>query len=108
MVDVHAERELGRMESIIRQQYKDIDSLKQDVEHWKNEFKACCEAFEKLEEELVMVRSQLDERSPVEAVENGASHLEAAVLNTWGDRCPDFEPNCECCQAWAELDGRKP
>lgn len=22
----------------------------------------------------------------------------------WGPRCPDFEPQCACCKAWAEHD----
>jgi hypothetical protein len=22
----------------------------------------------------------------------------------WGERCPDFEPSCSCCQAWAFYD----
>lgn len=28
----------------------------------------------------------------------------AAITHVWGERCPDFEPNCPCCRAWAEFD----
>ena len=24
--------------------------------------------------------------------------------NWWGERCPDFEENCYCCQAWKAFD----
>lgn len=27
-----------------------------------------------------------------------------AITEQWGPRCPDFEPACACCQAWAEYD----
>lgn len=27
-----------------------------------------------------------------------------AVAEHWGERCPDFEPGCPCCRAWAEFD----
>ncbi|MEO1108298.1 MAG: hypothetical protein AAFX90_10280 [Pseudomonadota bacterium] len=29
--------------------------------------------------------------------------LREALIETYGDICPDFEPNCLGCQAWAEL-----
>lgn len=28
------------------------------------------------------------------------------VTRFWGERCPDYEPECPCCQAWALFDGR--
>lgn len=30
--------------------------------------------------------------------------LEEAIREYWGERCPDFEPGCPCCRAWAEFD----
>lgn len=27
-----------------------------------------------------------------------------AITKTYGDRCPDHEPNCPCCQAWEAYD----
>ena len=27
-----------------------------------------------------------------------------AMTEAWGPRCSDFEPDCSCCQAWAEFD----
>lgn len=32
------------------------------------------------------------------------SPVEAAVYHVWGERCPDFEPECLTCRAWAEYD----
>lgn len=26
------------------------------------------------------------------------------IANYWGPRCPDFEPDCPCCKAWAAFD----
>ena len=30
--------------------------------------------------------------------------IEEAIREHWGERCPDFEPGCPCCRAWAEFD----
>lgn len=30
--------------------------------------------------------------------------IEEAITEHWGKRCPDFDPNCHCCKAWAEYD----
>ena len=30
----------------------------------------------------------------------------AAMLHYYGPRCPDVEPGCGCCEAWAEFDRR--
>lgn len=27
-----------------------------------------------------------------------------ALTEYWGPQCSDFDPDCFCCQAWAELD----
>ena len=27
-----------------------------------------------------------------------------AITEYWGERCRDYEPNCPCCQAWAQYD----
>ena len=27
-----------------------------------------------------------------------------AITEHWGERCPDFEPTCWCCKAWAQYD----
>ena len=39
--------------------------------------------------------------------ENTKEHryVYAAIEETWGPRCPDYEPGCPCCNAWAEYDG---
>ena len=29
---------------------------------------------------------------------------EEFLLEHFGERCPDFEPNCDCCKRWAALD----
>lgn len=30
-----------------------------------------------------------------------------AIEEAFGERCPDFEPACYCCQAWAQYDALK-
>lgn len=30
--------------------------------------------------------------------------IEEALTEHFGERCPDYEPGCPCCDAWAELD----
>ena len=30
--------------------------------------------------------------------------IEEALTGYWGERCPDHEPECFACQAWAEYD----
>jgi hypothetical protein len=37
---------------------------------------------------------------PTEAMKQ----IEEAIEAHWGDRCPDFDADCACCQAWAEYD----
>ena len=32
------------------------------------------------------------------------NRIEEAITEHWGERCPDHEPECLTCQAWAELD----
>jgi len=27
-----------------------------------------------------------------------------AITEQWGERCPDFDADCACCQVWAEYD----
>jgi hypothetical protein len=34
---------------------------------------------------------------------HGEKILEAVEAH-WGERCPDFDPECACCRAWAEVD----
>jgi hypothetical protein len=29
-----------------------------------------------------------------------------AITEQWGERCPDFDADCACCQVWAEYDAR--
>lgn len=37
-----------------------------------------------------------------------AGHLrtvaEAMLIEFFGEQCPDFEPDCECCRRWKLLD----
>lgn len=30
--------------------------------------------------------------------------IEEVMAEYWGERCPDYEPECPTCQAWAEYD----
>ena len=30
--------------------------------------------------------------------------IEEAMEAQWGERCPDYEPECPCCEAWKEYD----
>lgn len=39
--------------------------------------------------------TELTERAPL---------LCEAITEAFGERCEDFEPECWCCKAWAELD----
>lgn len=32
------------------------------------------------------------------------SYIEEAITEAFGERCPDFDADCRCCKAWAELD----
>jgi len=32
------------------------------------------------------------------------SKIKEAIREYWGERCPDFDPTCPTCQAWAEFD----
>lgn len=31
-------------------------------------------------------------------------YVREAVVEHWGERCSDFEPECFCCKAWAQYD----
>lgn len=31
-------------------------------------------------------------------------YVKEAVTEHWGERCPEFEPECNCCKAWAQYD----
>ena len=46
--------------------------------------------------------------TPLEEIVSGlreaAEKVTEAVEAHWGERCPDFDADCACCQAWAELD----
>lgn len=33
-----------------------------------------------------------------------AQRVMEAMLETWGERCPDFNEGCDACLAWAEYD----
>ena len=33
-----------------------------------------------------------------------ADLVKEAVREHWGERCPDLDADCACCQAWAEFD----
>lgn len=37
-------------------------------------------------------------------VPEGIDLIQQAVAEQWGERCPDFHPDCACCQAWAAID----
>ena len=30
--------------------------------------------------------------------------IEEAITYYWGERCPDYEPECLCCKAWGEYE----
>lgn len=32
------------------------------------------------------------------------SLIAEAIIEAFGERCPDFDPECHCCKAWAEYD----
>ncbi|MDE2106920.1 MAG: hypothetical protein KGL39_57430 [Patescibacteria group bacterium] len=36
--------------------------------------------------------------------QNGLDLIREAVTEQWGERCPEFNPECWCCKAWAEVD----
>lgn len=46
--------------------------------------------------------------TPLEEIVSGlreaAEKVTEAVEAHWGERCPNFDADCACCQAWAELD----
>lgn len=35
------------------------------------------------------------------------NRVEEAITEAFGERCPDFQPDCGCCQAWAQFDSVK-
>jgi hypothetical protein len=39
-----------------------------------------------------------------EKIEMSLEHIKTAMDECWGERCPDFEPECSLCQAWAQWD----
>ena len=34
----------------------------------------------------------------------GVKLIEEALIEYYGERCPDFAEGCPCCEAWAEFD----
>ena len=34
--------------------------------------------------------------------------IREALVDYWGEQCPDYNPDCACCQAWAELEALTP
>ena len=34
-------------------------------------------------------------------------YIAEAITAHWGERCPDYEPQCACCAAWAQYDALK-
>jgi len=30
--------------------------------------------------------------------------IEAAIIDYWGERCPEYQSGCPTCEAWAEYD----
>ena len=34
-------------------------------------------------------------------------YIAEAITAHWGERCPDYEPTCTCCAAWAQYDALK-
>ena len=35
---------------------------------------------------------------------HSTAQIEEAIVEHWGARCPDSEPGCPICDAWAEFD----
>lgn len=35
------------------------------------------------------------------------ARIEEAIIHCWGKRCPDFDPECPTCEAWAQFDALK-
>lgn len=33
-----------------------------------------------------------------------ADRVAEAIIECWGERCPDYAPGCPCCDAWAQYD----
>lgn len=58
------------------------------------------------EVERLRARLQASECSASNVLENTQKHgpVYAAIAEVWGERCPDFEPECPCCKAWAAWD----
>ena len=51
---------------------------------------------------MTSVTTPLEET--VSGLREAAEKVTEAVEAHWGERCPDFDADCACCQAWAELD----
>ena len=48
---------------------------------------------------------QSDQPDLTELPDEGArGRVLDAMLETWGERCPDFAEECDACLAWAEYD----
>lgn len=43
----------------------------------------------------------------IDLVKGDIDLIAEAITEAFGERCPDFEPSCYCCQAWAEYDALK-
>ena len=39
--------------------------------------------------------------------DNPYDYIAEAITGQWGERCPDYEPQCACCAAWAQYDALK-
>lgn len=40
-------------------------------------------------------------------IHDDASLIEQAITEWFGERCPETEPGCPCCDAWAQYDSMK-
>lgn len=46
----------------------------------------------------------LEIADPVEVEADAGDLIAECITEQYGERCPDFEPGCYCCQAWAQYD----
>ena len=59
--------------------------------------------IERLRIALKELRAENEARRPNDALSNGMSPVKAAVWHVFGPVCPDFDPDCLTCKAWAEF-----
>lgn len=43
----------------------------------------------------------------IDLVKGENDFIAEAITEQYGERCPDFDPACYCCQAWAQYDALK-